>query len=91
MSTVYRPVPTPVKWQEIEETLTGYWEKDRWDIIDPIFDEFRSERWFLQHRAKIIDFSCLQSGIREEVKFFLPTVFRNIRCGYARRSIMEVV
>ncbi|PHJ38283.1 hypothetical protein P378_10650 [Desulforamulus profundi] len=68
MSTVYRPVPTPEKWREIEETLTGYWEKDRWDITDPIFDEFRPERWTLPN--KIIDFSRLQPGIKEEVKFF---------------------
>lgn len=68
MSTVYRPVPMPAKWREIEETLTGYWEKDRWDITDPIFDEFRPERWTLPN--KIIDFSRLQPGIKEEVKFF---------------------
>ncbi|SHJ88243.1 hypothetical protein SAMN02745219_03552, partial [Desulfofundulus thermosubterraneus DSM 16057] len=68
MSTAYRPVPTPAKWREIEETMAGYWEKDRWDITDPIFDEFRSERWTLPN--KTIDFSRLQPGIREEVKFF---------------------
>jgi len=69
VSTVYRPVPTPAKRQEIEETLTGYWEKDRWDITDPIFDEFRSERRTTLPN-KTIDFSRLQPGIREEVKFF---------------------
>jgi len=67
VSTVYRPVPTPAKWREIEEALTGYWEKDRWDITDPIFNEFRSERWMLPN--KTMDFSRLQPGIREEVKF----------------------
>ncbi|MCL6449506.1 MAG: tyrosine-type recombinase/integrase [Armatimonadetes bacterium] len=68
MSTVYRPVPTPAKRQEIEETLAGYWEKDRWVITDPIFDEFRPERW--PSYNKTIDFSRLQPGIKEEVKFF---------------------
>ncbi|BAF60092.1 hypothetical protein PTH_2659 [Pelotomaculum thermopropionicum SI] len=68
MSTVYRPVPTLAKLQEIEETLSGYWEKDRWVITDPIFDEFRPERWTLTN--KTIDFSRLQPGIKGEVKFF---------------------
>jgi len=69
VSTVYRPVPTPAKWQEIEETLTGYWKKDRWVITDPIFDKFRPPRW--TSTSKTIDFSRLQPGIKEEVKFFL--------------------
>lgn len=68
MSTVYRLVPAPAKLQEIEETLTGCWKEDRWDITDPIFDEFRSKRWTLPN--KTMDFSRLQPGIREEVKFF---------------------
>jgi hypothetical protein len=68
LSTVHRPAPTPAKLQEIGETLTGYWEKDMWDITDPIFDEFRSERWTLPN--KTMDFTRLQPGIREEIKFF---------------------
>lgn len=69
MSTAYKPVPTPAKWQEIEETLASYWIKDRWDIADPIFDELQPQKWALSN--KIIDFSRLQPGIREEIKFFL--------------------
>ena len=61
MSTVHRPAPTPAKLQEIGETLTGYWEKDMWDITDPIFDEFRSEQWTLPN--KTMDFTRLQPGI----------------------------
>lgn len=67
MSTVYRLVPTLAKQREIEGTLTGYWERDRWDIADPVFDEFRPQRWTAN---KTIDFSRLQPGIKDEVKFF---------------------
>jgi hypothetical protein len=69
VSTIYRPVPTPAKLQEIEETLTGYWEKDRWNITEPIFDEFRPQRWTIT--GKVIDFTCLQPGVKEEIKFFI--------------------
>lgn len=67
MSTVYKPVPTLAKQREIEETLMGYWERDKWDIADPVFDEFRPQRWTAN---KTIDFSRLQPGIKDEVKFF---------------------
>jgi integrase len=67
--TVYRTVPTPAKWQEIKETLKGYWENDQWDITDHIFDEFRTKK--STSTSKTIDFSRLQPGIKEEIKFFL--------------------
>jgi integrase len=81
VSTVYRPVPTPAKWQEIEEALSGYWEQDRWRILDPAFDEFRPQKW--PYSSKIIDYSSLPLGIREEMKFFYV---RHLR-GYTMRLV----
>ncbi len=69
MSTAYKPAPTPAKWQEIEDTLAGFWEQDLWNVYDPVFDEFRPDKWTTH--GKTIDFSCLQSGIKDEIKFFL--------------------
>jgi len=68
VSTAYRPVPTPAKLQEIEETLSGYWKKDRWAITDPVFDEFRPEKCAANKNT--IEFSSFRSGVREEIKFF---------------------
>ncbi len=83
MSTALRPVQAPAKWQEIEDTLAGYWEQDQWHIDDHVFDEFRPKKWSI---AKTIDFSYFESGIKDEIKYFfvqclreriyrLPTVF----------------
>lgn len=69
VSLVYKPTPTPAKWQEIEKTLTGYWERERWDLTEPIFDGLRPQKWNTTN--KTINFSRLQSGIREEIKYFL--------------------
>ena len=75
MSTVYNPVPSSAKWQEIKETLSGYWEQDRWHIDDPVFDEFRHQKWAAS--TKNIDFSRLPPGIKDEIKFFLVRRLRN--------------
>ena len=89
MNTALRPILTPTKCQEIKDTLTGYWEQDRWHIFDSVFDEFRPQKW--NFSEKNIDFSCLPPGIKEEIKFFfvyrlrehtfrLHTAFRYSHC-----------
>jgi integrase len=59
---------TLAKLDEITAALKDYWENDRWDIKDPFFDGLRPQKWTLLKTA--IDFSRLQPGIREEIKFF---------------------
>jgi integrase len=69
MSAVYSLVPMPAKWQEIGQTLAGYWEQDQWHILDPVFDEFRPNKEWTAHN-KTMDFSHLPAGVKDEIKFF---------------------
>jgi integrase len=59
---------TQAKLDEISATLEGYWGNDKWNANNPVFNEFRAQKW--RHHVNI-DFSRLQPGIREEVKFYL--------------------
>lgn len=68
MSIVFRVKQIEEKRQEIIGFLTDYWGNDIWNITDPFFDEFRSPKWTLSN--KTFDFSCIQPGVKDEVKFF---------------------
>lgn len=82
MSTVYRPVPTPAKWQEIEDILTGYWEKNRWVITDTIFDEFRLKDGL--PIIKLLTFPVCNQASRKRLSFSLYAVSGNTRYDYTR-------
>jgi integrase len=69
VNTLYKPIPTQTKIHEIEGALTGYWKQDRWYFLDTVFDEFRPKSWASVHKS--IDFSQLQPGIKDEIKFFI--------------------
>jgi integrase len=66
--TKFNILAMPAKMDEIHATLKGYWEKDVWNIADPFFDEYRTEKWNCKH--KVINFSQIKSGIKEETKYF---------------------
>lgn len=74
MGVAYKPIPTLAKVNEIQETLKGYWEKDRWDIRDSFFDELRPKKW--SGTNYFCDFSLFQPGIKDEIKFFFVTRFQ---------------
>ncbi|MFA2811468.1 hypothetical protein [Bacillus mycoides] len=57
------------KQQEINDFLKGYWENDIWSAYHPVFDEFRKTVW--DRTYKKIDFSCFESKIKDEIKFFI--------------------
>lgn len=68
MVIAYKPLPTPVKINEIKEKLNGYWENDVWDIRDPFFDELRPDKWSAKKFSNV--FTFFPTGLKEEIKFF---------------------
>lgn len=70
-----RPQPTAQKREEIRAALAGYWERDVWDVFDPVFDSWRPEKWGLT--KKTMDFSGFAPGVKKELQFFLSSRLRN--------------
>src|SRR5258708_5351870 len=64
------PSPHPAgPSHERQALLNRYWGQDRWDLSHPFFDPFRKDS--SNPRKKVLDFSRLPPGIKEEFKYFL--------------------
>lgn len=68
MNSLNLVYPSPTKFQNIQDTITGYWQNDVWNLNDHQFDDFRNS---YGNTYRKINFTHFKSSIRNEVKFFM--------------------
>lgn len=60
------------KKMEMRSFLDGYLSNDKWDMLDPFFDQFRGQNFETTRRNRFIDFSAwdFNVNIKTEMKFY---------------------